>query len=135
MLKKLKDLFNVLKLGEQVANPEFWKGVQSKGQPALAALMVAIVGLLKGTKYEVPIDNDTALLIAGGIFAAVNWVLTLATSKTVGLSNKPIQADVPEVQPALAPVEDHSYQDVPSVSSTSITEGLAALNKDRGRAS
>ncbi len=46
---KLWKFLDLLKEGREVANPVFWKGVQDKGQPALAALLMTIAALLKGT--------------------------------------------------------------------------------------
>lgn len=85
MFGKLSAFWNLLKVGQEVSNVEFWKKAQSIGQPTIAALLMAIVALTKGTKYEIPLDNETALLIGGSIFAIVNWILTLVTSKRVGL--------------------------------------------------
>ena len=114
MFDKLKTLWNLLHQGQQVADPEFWKGVQSKGQPVIAGLLIGLVALLKGTKYELPLDDATAGLIAGGIFAAANWVLTTISSKKVGLDPAtaaptdpaatttrfpPITTDLPVVNP------------------------------------
>lgn len=134
MFDKLKAFYNVFKIGEQVANPVFWKQVQSKGQPALAALLVAVVGLTKGTKYEIPVDDDTLMYFAGGVFAVTNWVLTNITSKKMGLPAKPVQDPLPILQPELAPVEDHSFQSLQPLSKSTIDEGLSALARDRGRA-
>ncbi len=92
LLSKLKLLFEVIRQGKEVANPEFWKRVQSEGQPVLASFLVSVVALLKGTPYEFPLDDYTAASIAGVAFSISNWWLTKATSKKVGL----------------APIEDHS---------------------------
>ena len=138
MFDKLKALWRVLKAGEEVANPEFWKGVQSKGQPILATLLVSIVSLLKGTKYEIPLDDTTAMLVAGGVFAGVNWVLTIVTSKKVGVFSNdklPDESVMPTVQ--LPPVEDHSYigNELQAYTQDNVEEAKEAMELDRGRRS
>ena len=100
MFSKLSAFWNLLKVGQEVSNAEFWKKAQSVGQPTIAALLMAIVALTKGTPYEIPLDNETSLLIGGSIFAIVNWILTVITSKKVGLPAKP---DVSEALPAIQP--------------------------------
>ena len=137
MFNKLKALWRVMKAGEEVANPEFWKGVQSKGQPILATLLVSIVSLLKGTKYEIPLDDTTAMFIAGGVFAGVNWVLTIVTSKKVGVFSNDKLPDENSVQTVqLPPIEDHSYNSaLPAYSAADVEEAKAAMELDRGRRS
>ncbi len=98
-LERLKAFYNLFKQGQCVTNPEFWKGVQSKGQPALASIILSLVALTKGTKYEVHMDPVTASFIGGGLFALSNWMLTTVTSAKVGM--RPSSADLP-------PIEDHS---------------------------
>lgn len=79
-MNKLFAVWDLLNEGRAVANPEFWKKVQAEGQPALATLLIGVVALLKGTKYEIPISDVQLGYIAGGIFCAVNWVLTRITT-------------------------------------------------------
>ncbi len=100
MFEKIKALYQLLQKGKQVENPAFWKGIQSKVQPVIAAIIIAVVSLLKGTKYELPVDDHMAFVAAGVIFGFVNWVLTTITSKKVGLnptivSGQPSNTDVP----------------------------------------
>lgn len=101
-MKKLFDALNLLGQGRMVANPEFWKKAQSEGQPALAALLIGIVALLKGTPYEIPINDQTLGLIAGGIFAGINWVLTRVTT-TKDVSVLPIRKSIAAVMPKAKP--------------------------------
>lgn len=135
MFSKLGAFYNLFKLGQEVDNVEFWKGVQAQGQPVIAAILIAIVALLKGTKYEIPLSDDQAMLIAGGIFATTNFVLTLITSKRVGIKAADgVSANgqtVPSVQHA--PIEDHSFSSVQPVTQATIEEAKAALDRDRGR--
>jgi hypothetical protein len=85
-MKKLLAFWDLLNAGRQVANPEFWKKAQAVGQPVVAALLVTIIELLKGTEYEIQMDDATIALIAGGIFAVVNWVLThITTTKDISI--------------------------------------------------
>ncbi len=97
----MKLFFNLFKQGQVVANPEFWKDVQSKGQPAIAALLMTIVELLKGTPYEITMSPQMAMYIGGGIFAVTNGVLTTITSAKVGM--RPSAGSVPVADPAGVP--------------------------------
>ena len=113
-MNKLMAIWSLIGQGRQVADPVFWKKVQSVGQPALASLLIGIIAILKGTKYEIQIDDATLGLIAGGLFAVVNWVLThITTSKNIDIlptikpfedvrSNEPV---VPDPAPCMSPIE------------------------------
>lgn len=79
-MSKLMAFWKVLGEGRMVADPVFWKQMQSVGQPTLASFLIGLVALLKGTKYEIQIPDETLGLIAAGIFATVNWVLTRITT-------------------------------------------------------
>ncbi len=91
MLEKLKAFYALFEQGKAVANPAAWKAHQITAT-MLGGLFIAIVQMLKVFGHEPPIDSDTATSIAGGIIAAVNVVLTVTTSKSVGL----LSTDVPE---------------------------------------
>lgn len=83
MLDKLKGLWNLMQAGKAVADPALWKTRQITVTMIVAVLM-ALVQLAKGFGYELPIDENTATAIAGGLLAIVNVVLTLSTSEKVG---------------------------------------------------
>ena len=70
--------------GQSVADPQKWKTRQIKST-MLAGLIVAAVNVAKGMGYDLPIDADTANAIAVTVIVAVNFVLTITTSKTVGV--------------------------------------------------
>lgn len=101
-MNKLFDAISLLNQGKMVANPEFWKKAQAEGQPILAGILIGIVALLKGTDYEIQIPDETLALIAGGIFAAINWMLTrITTEKDVSVLpvRQSITAIVSKVKP------------------------------------
>ena len=83
MFEKIKGLWNLMQAGKAVADPALWKNRQIT-VTALVAVLMAVVQLSKGSAYELPIDEDTATAIAGGLLAVVNVVLTLSTSEKVG---------------------------------------------------
>lgn len=84
MIEKIKAGLTVMRVGQEVANPAAWKLGQVTGN-AVGALILALVALLKAFGYELPIDENTALLIGGGIVAVFNVMFTVATTKKVGL--------------------------------------------------
>lgn len=77
---KFMAVWSLIGQGRMVADPVFWKKMQAVGQPALAGFLIGLVAILKGTKYEIQISDETLGLIAGGLFAIVNWVLTHVTT-------------------------------------------------------
>jgi hypothetical protein len=99
-MNKLKAFYDLFKVGRMVADPVFWKKMQAEGQPALAGVLIGLVALLKGTKYEIQIDDSTLGFIAGGIFAVGNWMLTrITTTKDIRIvpiveRNEPVPAVV-----------------------------------------
>lgn len=70
--------------GQAVADPGKWKARQITAT-MLAGLIVAAVNVAKSFGYDLPIDYDTANGIGMTVLVAVNFVLTITTSKTVGI--------------------------------------------------
>ena len=83
MLDKIKGLWALMQAGKAVADPALWKTRQIT-VTMLVAVLMAVVQLAKGFGYELPIDENTATALAGGVLAIVNVVLTLSTSDKVG---------------------------------------------------
>jgi hypothetical protein len=77
-------LFGLLRKGAEVADVEKWKARQITAN-ILGGVIVALVAVLKGFGYELPMDDEAAYSIAGGVIATVNVVLTAVTSKRAGL--------------------------------------------------
>jgi hypothetical protein len=73
------DWWQVLHKGYELSNAAAWKNVQNAIN-VIAGILFIIV-----QSYNLPIDKDTVNLLAGGIVAVVNIVLTVATSEKVGL--------------------------------------------------
>ena len=100
MFGKLKALYSVFKAGEAVANPEAWKRGQITAT-ILAGVFIALVQLAKVFGYDIPMDENTATSIAAGIITLVNWLLTVATTKKIGLPSgvqaEPLPTIVPEL--------------------------------------
>jgi hypothetical protein len=73
------DWWQVLYKGYELSNAAAWKNVQNAINIIAGILFVVV------QSYQLPIDKDTVTLLAGGIVALVNIVLTVVTSKKVGL--------------------------------------------------
>lgn len=73
------DWWQVLYKGYELSNAAAWKNVQN------AINIIAGILFIVVQNYQLPIDKDTVNLLAGGIVALVNLVLTVVTSKKVGL--------------------------------------------------
>lgn len=107
MFEKISAGWNLLRKGEEVSNVEAWKTGHVTAN-AVAGVLVAAVALLKAFGYSLPIDDDTALTIGGGIVAVVNVVLTCITSKRAGIlpaRQSPVQDVQSGDQPQTPPVQ------------------------------
>ena len=136
MFGKLGLFYDALQIGEEIASPEKWKAHLITGNK-LALLFTTLLGIAHAYGYKIDVDNQTILEIAGGIVALANWLITLATSKKVGLPLSTlvaaqqvagsVQQGTPTVQTAV------SQEFVQPVDSALIGEAEAALAADRGR--
>jgi len=74
----LLDWWRVLYKGYELSNAAAWKNVQNAINIVAGILFVFV------QNYQLPVDEKLVNLLAGGIVAVVNIVLTIATSKKVG---------------------------------------------------
>lgn len=81
---KLLKWLDVFRKGSMVADPKVWKD-RAGVTILLAGLIMAAVQLAKAYGYELPVDEETALAIAGGVAALVGVLSTYATSDKVGV--------------------------------------------------
>jgi len=100
-MNKLMVLFDLFRKGVSVSDPVLWKTRQIKST-VLAAFILAVINVSAVFGYSIPIDTETANLIAAGIIALVNTVLTITTTNKIGIDKvedtKAIpQADIPTV--------------------------------------
>lgn len=103
-------LMALLRKGSEISEVEKWKQRQITAN-MVGGLILAIVAALKAFGYELPVEDDVAYSIGGGIVAVVNVVLTAVTSKRAGLPapagidgpTEPAKA-LPEPVPAAAEV-------------------------------
>lgn len=107
-MDKIFAFINLFRKGNEVANVEKWKKRQIDAN-YLAGFLLALFGVFKVLGWELPITDEAALTIAGGILAAVNVGLTAVTSKRAGLL--PEKPEQPPEQPPTPPVEPR-YDDV-----------------------
>lgn len=84
MFEKLRDFYELFRVGKSVADPALWKSYQVTST-MLGGVIIAGVKLAKVFNYDLPIDEATADTIAGGVIAAVNVVLTITTTDKIGL--------------------------------------------------
>jgi uncharacterized lipoprotein YbaY len=84
MLQKLIALARVFRKGEQVADPAAWKTGQI-AVTALAAFLVAAAQAAAAFGLPLPVDEAAWSAVAAGVIALVNIVLTVATTRKIGL--------------------------------------------------
>lgn len=83
-LQKTANVLALLNKGQSVADPAKWKSRQITAT-MLAGVVVALANLAKSFGVDLPIDTETAEAIAVTTLVVVNGVLTITTSKTVGI--------------------------------------------------
>lgn len=84
------DVFKAMSVGKELKNKETYKNLQVLTN-ILSVLVLFGVNLAKFLGYDVPITeeliNQLSVSLAGVVFVG-NAIITLATSKTVGLPNE-----------------------------------------------
>lgn len=84
MFETIKNVWNLFRKGEEVANAEAWKkGTISVS--ALTAFLFAAVKLTKGTSYELPLDEASVEAFSGAVLTIASTVMHIITSKKAGL--------------------------------------------------
>lgn len=84
MIRKAKAALELLKKGKAVSDPAKWKSRQITAT-ALTGTIWAAIQASEAFGYAIPVDEATVDSIAIGVLALVNWLLTLSTSKKVGM--------------------------------------------------
>ena len=87
MIKKAKAAITLLQKGKAVSDPAKWKARQITAT-ALTGAFWAAIQAAEAFGYALPVDEATVDSVAIGFLALVNWVLTLSTSKKVGLQSR-----------------------------------------------
>lgn len=83
-MNKLFAFVNLLRKGAEISDGEKWKKRQIDAN-IFGGFVLALVAVVKAFGMELPVDEDTAYTIGGGIVAIVNVILTAATSKKAGI--------------------------------------------------
>lgn len=82
-MNKVMAMLDLFRKGSAVDNPQDWKSGQITAT-MLGVAIVSAVHLAKAYGYDLPIDEESATTVAGGIIAVVNVILTMVTSKHAG---------------------------------------------------
>ena len=101
-MSKLWAILNLFRRGAAVADPAAWKNGQITVN-ALVLLLGALVATARSFGYDLPISDATLAQLAAGLLGLVNGVLTVTTSKTVGLPPAPGPEPARIVEPARNP--------------------------------
>jgi hypothetical protein len=128
-MEKIKAIWSLFKQGESVADPAKWKARQIT-VTMLAGLLMAAVQLARAFGHEIPIDNETAMAIAGGAIAVFNTVFTITTSKTVGVPTRAVREAEPPVPSTEQPAEEEPAAVSPSVAPDTERGGVASTIDD-----
>lgn len=98
-MAKLWAILNLFRRGSAVADPAAWKNGQITVN-ALVLLLGALVGAARSFGYDLPIPDAVLAQLAAGLLGVVNSLLTVITSKTVGLPPAPGPDNDRIVEPA-----------------------------------
>jgi hypothetical protein len=83
-MDKIKALWALFHVGEEVADPAKWKSRQMTGT-ILGAVLVAVINLLKTFGYDIPLSAEDSTQVGAAIVVVWNLALTMVTSKRAGL--------------------------------------------------
>jgi hypothetical protein len=94
MIKKIKVFWELLHRGREIANADDWinHGITAN---KVSLFILSLAAALKVLGIDLPVDNDTALLIGGGVIGVGNIVLGTITTHKAGLSSPTDQARRP----------------------------------------
>ncbi len=103
-MNKLSAMWSLFHKGEELANADKWKQHQIT-TTVLAGFILALVQVAGAFGYALPIDSSTATAIGAGIIGFVNVILTIITSKRVGLpvASEPPRNDLQQAQATTLP--------------------------------
>lgn len=87
VVSKVVGIAGLFQKGQAVGDPEKWKTRQISAT-MISGLLIAVVNLAKGFGFDIPIDAETANAIGVTALVLINGVLTITTSKTVGIESK-----------------------------------------------
>lgn len=83
-MEKLSAFIDLFRKGSMVADPKTWKERAALAM-AIAGAIMALVQVLKHYGIDLPIDEEKATAIAGGIAVLIGVCSTLFTSDKVGV--------------------------------------------------
>lgn len=92
------DLITAMRMGKELKNKEVYKNLQTLTN-ILAAVLAFAVSAIKLLGYEIPITDEQVVMVAGGLASLAfvgNSVITLATSKSVGIGNGDKETNSPK---------------------------------------
>lgn len=101
-MNKLGAFLNLFRKGAVISDATLWKQRQVTAT-VLGSLIMAVVGVLDAYGYNLPIDNETALAIAGGVLGVVNVCLTYGTSDKVGFGQSGLGTAPTETDTSVKP--------------------------------
>ena len=83
-MKKLFALLALFRQGAAVTDPALWKSRQITAT-VLLPFFAALVATARAFGHEIPVSDEEVLQMVTGLVVVINLVLTVTTSKHVGL--------------------------------------------------
>jgi len=109
MFEKLGAFLRVLRVGNEVVDPDKWMKRQANGNK-VGLFILALLGLAKAYGYNFPMSDDNALILGGAIVSIWNIVLTTVSTHETGLLPAKPDADRGPAVPAEAPEKVRSEE-------------------------
>ncbi len=83
-MKKLFALLALFRQGAAVSDPALWKNRQITAT-VLLPFFAALAATARAFGYEIPVTDEEILQVVTGLVVVINLVLTVTTSRRVGL--------------------------------------------------
>jgi hypothetical protein len=87
MIEAIRKIMKAMEVGEELKDPAKWKNTQDTAT-LVSVIIAAIISVAKLAGYELPINDDQLVVIAGIVASCLglaNSYLIKATSRKVGL--------------------------------------------------
>lgn len=110
MFEKIKQLWALFKVGNEVADLKFWQQQQAVVLPVVTSLLVALFQLAKAYGISSGLDENSIGFLALALYGVVNTAITIVTSKHLGLPAP--KAMVYHPQPSVAEPQDAPQEPV-----------------------
>lgn len=124
MIKIGLQLISALKVGHELSRPGAWKSAQ-----VWTNLLTGLVALAFSFGIEIPLVESEIVLLSGAIVAVLNVILTMATTKKIGLPSH----ELPPIDLVAEPESDGMRGDATRPAEPGVSSRTHAEDRGVGR--